>query len=329
MMFSVPTYVYLQVSRECRGCSLECYAPPDGSSLTLKEAKLIVDMLSEAKVFIVLIDGGEPLLWDEIAKLVHYFKNRSIATAIVSGAEDISEAESLKKAGLDMIQFPLEGPEEYHDTIRGEGSFHNVLEAVNAFCNLGIYTHIGTVMTPSNLCYLEEISDIVSTLPVRVHRILRYIHPTEYLTPEQCVDVLSRIAHLMEKGRAITPTNCYTFAKQTPFAKKMNLTRFQGCVGGKTSAVITCDGYVVPCPHFASKDIAESINAPRIWDEDMKTIWQEWDFLKEFRQGLTECQNCPDLSLCGGCRAAAYCVTGSLECDPGCPFSNNYVKTEK
>ena len=321
MRFSGPTYAYVQVSRKCGGCTLECYAPPDGSSLSLKEAKLIADILWDAKVFIVLIDGGEPLLWDGITELVKHFRSKPMATAMVSSGEDISLAEELKKADLSMVQFPIEGPEEYHDRIRGEGSFQRSIEAIETFCDLGIDTHVGTVMSPSNLEYLEEISDIVSSYPVLIHRVIRYIHDTEYLNPEQCVDILTRITALREKGRAIAPTNCYTFAKQTPYVTQMNLDRFQGCVGGNTSAVITCDGYVVPCPHFASKKVAESIDAPRIWDIDLSTIWNTWDFIKEFRRGLQACQNCSDLSLCGGCRAAAYHVTGSFEYDPGCPVS--------
>ena len=319
--FSAPTYTYIQVSRECGGCSLECYAPPDGQSLTVKEARSLVDMLSDAKVFITLLDGGEPLLWDGISELVQYIKSKKMTVAIISGAEDIREAEALKKAGVSMIQLPVEGPEEYHDRIRGEGSFQRVLEAIKTFCDLGIYTHVGTVMSPSNLDYLEEISDIVSKFPVRIHRILRYIHPTEFLTPEQCTNVLERILALKKKGRAITPTNCYTFIKQTAYKDEVDFSRFQGCVGGKTSAVITCEGYMVPCPHFASKRMAESIHAPSLWEEDLKTIWKNWDFLAEFRKGLKACEECPDLSFCGGCRAAAYSVTGSLERDPGCPVS--------
>lgn len=326
MRFSSPTYCYVQVSRKCGGCTLDCYAPPDGSALTVKEARLIADILWDAKVFIVLIDGGEPLLWDGIVESFDYFKSKGMTVAIVSGGEDISVAEELRKVGLGMIQFPVEGPEEYHDTIRGDGSFQRVLEAIQTFCDLGFHTHVGTVMTPSNLQYLEDISDIVSQFPIRVHRILRYIHETEYLTPDQCLDVLSRVLHLAERGRAITPTNCYTFIHQTSYAHRVDVNRFQGCVGGNTSAVITCDGYVVPCPHFANKKMAESIDAPRIWDEDLKTIWETWDFLEEFRKGLEACQNCPDLSLCGGCRAAAYHLTGSLEYDPGCPVTAEYRK---
>jgi radical SAM protein with 4Fe4S-binding SPASM domain len=297
--------------------------------MTLKEAQSLVDMLSEAKVFITLIDGGEPLVWEGIVELVNYIRSKNMTAAIVSGGEDTREAEALKKAHLSMIQFPVEGPEEYHDKIRGEGSFEKVLEAVKTFCELGVYTHVGTVVSPSNLMYLEKISDIVSAFPVRIHRILRYIHPTEYLTPEQCIDVLSRILTLREKGTAITPTNCYTFIRQSPFKEQIDFSEFQGCVGGKTSAVITCDGYVVPCPHFASKRMAESIHAPSLWENDLKTIWKTWDFLREFRKGLKACQSCPDLSMCGGCRAAAYQVTGSLGRDPGCPVSaphNIYTK---
>ncbi len=323
MLFSAPTYVYLQVSRSCRGCSLDCYAPPDGNFLTLREAQRIVDKLAEAKVFAMLVDGGEPLVWEGISELVKYSRKKRIITAIVSGGEDIREAEPLKKVGLNMIQFPVEGPEIYHDKIRGEGSFSRVMEGIKTFCNLGIDTHVGTVMSPSNLNYLEETSDIVSAFPVKAHRILRYIHSTEYLNSEQCVDVLTRIAALREKGRAISPTNCYTFRKRTPYVRKVDMEKFQGCVGGNSSGAITCDGYVVPCPHFASRKMAESIGAPLVWDEDLKTIWSQWEFLKEFRQGLKACQPCSDLSVCGGCRAAAYQVTGTLDHDPGCPVGGN------
>lgn len=328
MRFSGPTYAYVQVSRTCGGCSLDCYAPPDGNSLTLKEAKSIADMLWDSKVFIVLIDGGEPLLWDGIVELVGHFRSKPMATAIVSGGEDISKAEDLKKADLSMIQFPIEGPEQYHDKIRGKGSFQRSIEAIKTFCELGVDTHVGTVIKPSNLCYLEEISDIVSVHPVLIHRIVRYIHETDYLTPEQCVDLLTRIAVLRGQGRRIAPNNCYTFLNKTPYRERLNVERFQGCVGGNTSAVITCDGYVVPCPHFATKEVAESIDAPRIWDQDVRTIWKTWDFLEEFRKGLKACQSCPDLSLCGGCRAAAYFATGTFDYDPGCPVTSGNSECE-
>jgi radical SAM protein with 4Fe4S-binding SPASM domain len=325
-MFSGPTYAYLQVTRECSGCGLDCYAPPDGAALTLKEAKEIADMLWDAQVFIVLIDGGEPLLWEGIADLVQHFRSKPMATAIVSGGEDISQAQALKKADLSMIQFPLDGPQEYHDRLRGEGRFQKSLTAIKTFCDLQIDTHVGTVLSPENKGYLEEISDIVSSFPVLIHRVLRYIHPSKFLTAKDCVDVLSRITALRERGRAIAPTNCYTFVNQTPYKKIMNVDRYQGCVGGKTSAMITCEGYVVPCPHFASKSLAESIHAPSIWEEDIKTIWREWDFLKEFRKGLKACQACPDVALCGGCRAAAFHATGSFDYDPGCPLSDTMMK---
>jgi radical SAM protein with 4Fe4S-binding SPASM domain len=321
MRFSGPTYAYVQVSRKCGGCTLDCYAAPDGCSLSLKEAKKIVDILWDAKVFIALIDGGEPLLWDGIAELVAHFRKKPMAIAIVSGAEDISQAEQLKRADLSMIQFPVEGPEKYHDSIRGKGSFKRSITAIKTFLDLGIDTHVGTVVTPSNLQYIEEISDILSPYPIRAHRVIRYIHDTEYLNPDQCTDLLSRVYALNEKGRPIIPNNCYTFIKHTQYAKKVDLTRFQGCVGGNTSAVITCDGYVVPCPHFASRKMAESIDAPVIWDVDVSTIWKDWDYVQEFRKGLKACQNCPDVVMCGGCRAAAYAVTGGLDYDPGCPVT--------
>lgn len=281
----------------------------------------MVDLLWEAKVFIVLIDGGEPLLWEGIAELVQHMRKKPMVVGMVSGAEDVSQAEALQRANLNMIQFPIEGPEEYHDSIRGEGTFQRTLEAVKTFCDLTIDVHVGTVITPGNLEYLEATSDIVSRFPVNAHRILRYIHPTDYLNPEQCMDLLSRVYTLKKEGRKIIPNNCYTFLHLTPYREKINPNAFQGCVGGKTSAMITCEGYVVPCPHFASKSLAESIDAPRIWDSDLKTIWKEWDFLTTFRRGLEECQSCPHCTLCGGCRAAAYHVTHSLDVDPGCPLS--------
>jgi radical SAM protein with 4Fe4S-binding SPASM domain len=321
MRFSGPTYAYIQVSRQCGGCALDCYAAPDGQSLSLKEAKQIADILWDAKVFIVLIDGGEPLLWDGIPELVAHFRSKPMAVGIVSGAEDISQAEALKKADLSMIQFPVEGPEEYHDTIRGEGSFQRSMDAIKTFCDLDIYTHVGTVVTPSNLLYIEDISHTLTQFPIRIHRLIRYIHPHDYLNSDQCMTLLSTAYQLNMAGRPIMPNNCYTFVKHTPYAPKIDFDRFQGCVGGNTSAVITCDGYVVPCPHFASRKIAESIDAPVIWDVNLSTIWKDWDFAQKFRKGLKACQECPDVVMCGGCRAAAYCISGKLDRDPGCPIT--------
>lgn len=330
MRFSGPTYAYIQVSRQCGGCTLDCYAAPDGCSLSLKEAKQIVDILWDSKVFIALIDGGEPLLWDGIAELVHHLRSKPMAAGIVSAAEDISQAEALKKADLSMIQFPVEGPEEYHDTIKGKGSYQRVINAIETFCDLDINTHVGTVVTPQNLSYIQEISNMLSQFPIRIHRLIRFIHPKNYLNPEQCTTLLSQAYKLnTTAGRPIMPNNCYTFLKHTPYAPKIDFDQFQGCVGGNTSAFITCDGYVVPCPHFAPREIAESIDAPVIWDVNLSTLWKDWDFIQKFRKGLQACQKCPDVVACGGCRAAAFCISGKLEYDPGCPVIAENMRSEK
>jgi MoaA/NifB/PqqE/SkfB family radical SAM enzyme len=67
--------------------------------------------------------------------------------------------------------------------------------------------------------------------------------------------------------------------------------------------------------------MAESIDAPVIWDVNLSTIWEDWDFAQTFRKGLKACQECPDVVKCGGCRAAAYCISGEFDYDPGCPIT--------
>lgn len=323
-MLSGPSYVYLQVNRKCNGCRWDCYLKPDGASMSLKEARKIVDLLKESKVFLILIDGGNALKWEGIHDLIDFIHSRSMMSGlVVDGQIEREEMNALAKVKPNMIQVPLEGPEKIHDSIRGEQSYRRTLNALVEAKKRKIEMHVGTTVTNLNLLDIYKISDAVHDL-VTMHRLIRYVPPNGRgsLTPEENLKVLDIMYDLrLNKGRAITVNNCYTFVIASKIREKMRKPEdYIGCLAGKTSICITAEGYIMPCPMLSSKDIAIKVNAPTIWETSLLEVWKKWDFLQRIRKPCLECRRCKYAEVCGGCRALSFYAYGDFTKDAGCPF---------
>lgn len=322
--FSGPNYVYLQVTKECCGCAWECYVKPDGIAMSLREAKKIVDLLKESKVFAIIIDGGNVLEWDGIHELIKYIRSKSMVVGLaLNGQIDKQEINALGRVKPNMMQIPLEGPEKTHDSIRGEQSYKRTLEALVEARKRNLEMHVGTTVAGFNLPYLSETSDAIHHL-VSLHRLIRYVPPSGkgFLTPQENLKVLEIMHDLrFNKGREITVNNCYTFMMVSKIREKIRKPEdFLGCLAGKTSLYITAEGYITPCPMLSSKDVAMKVKAPAIWETNLLETWKNWDFLQRIREPCIECQECKYAETCGGCRALSFFVNGDFLKDPGCPF---------
>jgi len=326
--FSGPNYVYLQVTRECLGCGWDCYLQPDGTSLSLKEAKEIVDQAKKSKIFLIIIDGGDTLQWDGIYELISYVHSKGLIAGLTAKGEITAEQmKELARAGgrgpPTMLQVPLEGPEEFHDMIRGDGSYRKTLDAIQEAKKYNIEMHVGTTVTRLNLPFIHEVSNTLGN-SVGMHRLLRYVPASEkgFLAAEENMKLLDIAYDLrINKKREIALNNCYTFLIASRIGERMKKPEsWLGCVAAKTSLYITAEGYILPCPMLSSKDIAVKTKAPQIWKTSIHEAWNQSDFLEKVRSPCIDCRSCRYVETCGGCRATAYHIYGNFSRDPGCPF---------
>lgn len=310
-MLSAPTYFYLQLNGCNRRCNLDCYLKE--GTISFDNAKKIVDIFYNLKSYAVLLDG-EPLLWKNIYDLIAYIRKKMLFVGLMSSGDLLNEEKikKLEKSDLNMIQIPIEGTREYHDSLRGKGSFEKTLEAMKLLKNSKIDLHVGTTVTKKNLYSIKKIHELVKEY-ASLHRLIRY-DSKNYLSPEECKYLLNEVVKIRKKGdRTLWMNICYAFNISNPEFEKY-IKKTSGCVGGKTSIYIDSSGYIYPCPMMSNKDI----DPPNIFETDFLDVWNNWDLLKKFREGCKECRDCRYYRYCGGCRALSYTLYKDFKKDPGC-----------
>ena len=80
----------------------------------------------------------------------------------------------------------------------------------------------------------------------------------------------------------------------------------KGCLAGQLICLIEVDGEVLPCSYFPK-------SAGNIREKAFKEIWEESELFKDMRDWKSykgRCGSCEYVSVCGGCRARAYAVSG-------------------
>ena len=87
-------------------------------------------------------------------------------------------------------------------------------------------------------------------------------------------------------------------------------------MAAQTIAFINYQGEVMPCSYFPK-------SAGNIRKKSFREIWNSLLFqeLRDFTAYKGKCGACEYLSVCGGCRARAYAVTGDyLDEEPFCDY---------
>jgi MoaA/NifB/PqqE/SkfB family radical SAM enzyme len=104
----------------------------------------------------VTFSGGEPLLRKDIGTIVDHCKDLGIITFLsTNGTLLPRRIESLKR--LDKVTISLDGAEQVHDAIRGQGSFAEAAHAVALAQEYGITVGLTCVISSHNIDTLEDV----------------------------------------------------------------------------------------------------------------------------------------------------------------------------
>lgn len=162
-------------------CTLSCRHCPfwrrKAESLSFSQAILSLRALHDLGVRIVILEGGEPLLWrdgqhtisDIISKAKRLFFSVCVTT---NGTLPIS-------IDADTVWVSIDGLQETHDRIRGK-SFERILANIASSTHPKIYAHI-TI----NALNWKEIPELVTLLSNKVKGItIQFHYPYEELDDE-------------------------------------------------------------------------------------------------------------------------------------------------
>ncbi|MFC1514807.1 radical SAM protein [Candidatus Omnitrophota bacterium] len=134
-------------NRACRYCNIwNC----NSRDLSEEQSLSMIDDLYELGTKVIHFTGGEPLLRSDIGNILKYCHKKNIVTSMNSNGTFVPQKIS-ELVNLNLLGLSLDGPREVHDSIRGNGSYGEVLEAMDCAKEAGVRFRIITVLSRSNL----------------------------------------------------------------------------------------------------------------------------------------------------------------------------------
>ncbi|MBD3422490.1 MAG: heme b synthase [Chitinivibrionales bacterium] len=342
----VPRLIAWELTRACTLKCRHCRASADTSRSTAEfstaECEKVLDNVAAFAKPIIILTGGEPLMRDDIFHLARHGSDLGLRMVLATCGALLSEAvcRRLIDAGIQRISLSIDGATaRSHDAFRRvDGAFADAMTAAAHARRAGLEFQINTTVSQLNKDELPEIFNLAIELgavsfhpfllvptgrgkeladyelsPVEYERVLKWVYDQRGTAPiglkPTCAPHYYRILRQQEqqRGRRVT--------RQTHGLDAMT----KGCLGAQGFAFISHVGNVQMCGF-----LQETAGNVRECHYDFKTIWFDSAFFNRIRalDGYHgRCGVCEYQSVCGGCRARAFAMTGDyLAEEPFCLY---------
>ncbi len=321
----------LEFSRHCNLKCVYCYANANGklkNELNLSEIKNIIDQASDlgAKK-IILLGGGEPLLYDGLLQVIEYISKKGLQQSIFTNGtlltNDLSRFLYNHEVFV-VIKRNSKHPEVQDELAGIEGSYQMINKGLQTLLNAG-YPGKGHRLGIQTIICKQNIDEIPGMwIWARERCITPYFeiltyqgrakeHPKLTVPANELMVLFEELKDLDEKRFGFNWLPRPTIAS---FNCKRHL----------FSCLVNSQGYVQPCTGI-DKFVGN------IREKKLKDILMESPSIKSLRNIFNNikgpCAECKYASDCYGCRGNAYQITGNfLASDPTCWLNNSEKKQQ-
>ena len=158
-----PKEIIISITNRCNLRCRMCDIPlKESKELPVEVWKQVIEGAYKLGVNIIVFSGGEPLVRKDIFELISYAKYKNIGVCITSNGTLIDDrvAKEIKKRGVNVVNISVEGNEEIHDYLRGQGSFRKALSALDNLRKYGVEVTIATMVSGYNYSHLSYVAKL-------------------------------------------------------------------------------------------------------------------------------------------------------------------------
>jgi radical SAM protein with 4Fe4S-binding SPASM domain len=276
------------------------------------------------------ITGGEPLLRQDFGKILQAVREMGFVVTLLTNGTLLNEeiVEILSGMDIKFVQIPLEGLQESHEFIRGEGTFERCLDSIKLLKSKNIPVQVRTTVTKRSLSELEDLAKLLAELKVDSFLLAEFIpvgrgmawekdlllnDEEKAVFQETYVRIKEAYPELSLRGG---PYGYLEGQKDFAGANEFRRSIMCGLLRGDWCQIMP-DGTVTPCDLIIFR-------AGNIRTQSIQEIWNNSPVFKTFREFDLEnlkgsCGSCAYKRICGGCRALAFLFNGDFYAeDPMC-----------
>lgn len=275
----------------------------------------------------IALTGGDPLLHEDVWKLLELFKAYEVPFVILGNPFhlNLEVAKRLKELGCVMYQMSIDGLEKTHDFIRKPGSFRETLSKIPVLNEVEIISAIATTVSKTNINEIPDLVEILVNNKARSFGFSRYCSnkgdESNIVTPTEYREFLEKMWKQYEKYQNAGTTFILKDHLWKLFLYEKGMFKINddsdlimdGCHCGIAHITILSNGDAYACRR------CDSLVGNAIKDSLYDIFFGEE--MEKYRQfdNFEACSKCELFRYCRGCPSVTKCATGNFYAkDPQC-----------
>lgn len=288
----MPINVYFLVTNRCNLKCFFCYPKVfdrDIEDLPTEKIFAIIDELVEFGTRYIILEGGEPLLRQDIGEIIDYVKFKGVVCELITNGFMIKKRlEAIRR--LDSLCISIEGEEKANDLIRGDGTYRKTMEGINVALNSKISIRLHATLTRYNyhsLDYLAKLAKKAQATLTISQPSIHMEHEALKFSDDELRNFWRMVRQYKQRGYPIgTSFSTLDYVINWPFSynhilrQGTSVENFKPiqCSLGRLSCNVDANGMVYPCSILFHKYGLNMLE---------KGIRKAWDYFKEL-----DCVSC-------------------------------------
>jgi radical SAM family uncharacterized protein len=265
-------------------CNLRCKMCPfwkrSSTDSSLEKEKAILKQIHSSGVCGIAFEGGEPLLRNDLAKILAFSRSLPLQTSLVTNGTLLeSRIDEIAPYVNGAIYVSLDGLEKTHDTIRGvSGCFKKAIKGMIASKDKVSVT-INTTIMAENLHEIEDMVKLARELNTGMSIAVAYQYCNAYVsapTADEIAKTAKKLIAMKKKG--------YPLVNSVNYFKVMAKEKNWKCRPWAAINVDPNGNLVLPC--YVRNEYATSVS---VLETNVKTVISGFNW--------KETQNCEECSL--------------------------------